>query len=67
MARYVVVDTDTETIVGGPYLWDGLAEWTPPVAGTLLLESEALADGYTWPPPPDLEPEEPPAEPGPEG
>lgn len=50
--RYVVVDEETKTIVGGPYLWDGITEWTPPDEGTLMLEADALADGYTYPPMP---------------
>lgn len=47
--RYVVVDVPSKTIVGGPYLWDGVTPWTPPVAGTLMLESDALAAGYAYP------------------
>lgn len=59
--RYVVVDTDNKTIIGGPYLWDGVSQWTPPEEGTLLLEADATAQGYDYPP------MEPPAEPGTEG
>lgn len=58
MARYVVVvDSPSKLIVGGPYLWDGVAEWTPPEQGTLLLESDAAEQGYQWPP--DPEPNQP--------
>jgi hypothetical protein len=49
--RYVVVDEADKTIVGGPYKWDGVATWTPPEAGTLILEADALAAGYTYPAP----------------
>ena len=49
-ARYVVVDDETQTIVGGPYKWDGVRPWTPPEEGRLMLESEAIAAGYTYPP-----------------
>ena len=59
--RYLVVDEASRTIVGGPYLWDGEAQWTPPDEGTLMLESEAMAAGYGWPAPPPP-PEDPPAE-----
>lgn len=51
--RYDVVDPATKTIVGGPYQWDGVTEWTPPQieaspdAGYLvILESDAVAQGY---------------------
>lgn len=54
--RYVVVDEQTHTIVGGTYLWDGQAEWTPPVAGTLLPELDAQEQGYAWPAQPEAEP-----------
>lgn len=62
--RWVVVpdDPDNKTIVGGAYLWDGQAEWAPPEQGRLMLESEALTAGYSYPPPPPPDPEEPPAE-----
>lgn len=38
--RYVV--TVEDHIVGGPYLWDGETEWTPPEVGKLELESDYL-------------------------
>jgi hypothetical protein len=47
--RYVVVNTETMLIVGGPYKWDGETPWAPSEEGTLMLESEALAGGYTYP------------------
>lgn len=54
--RYDVVDPATRIIVGGPYKWDGVTQWTPPEIQTnpdagylLLLESDALAQGYTYP------------------
>lgn len=46
--RWVVVDED-RSIVGGPYLWDGETEWEPPEQGRLMVEGDALADGYTYP------------------
>jgi hypothetical protein len=49
VARWVVVDSDTRTIVGGPYLWDGTTEWTPPEQGRLILEADAFDAGYTYP------------------
>ncbi|GAB1642523.1 hypothetical protein [Krasilnikovia sp. MM14-A1259] len=55
MHRYVVVDPAEHVIVGGPYLWDGVAAWTPPDEGELLLESDALAAGYVWAPDPAAE------------
>lgn len=51
--RYVVVNESTHLIVGGPYAWDGMTEWTPPDPGTLMLEAAALTNGYAYPPPPD--------------
>lgn len=50
--RYVVVNETTHFIIGGPYLWNGEGEWRPEEAGTLMLESEADDQGYTWEPPP---------------
>jgi hypothetical protein len=44
--RYVVVDTPKRLIIGGPYLWDGTAAWTPPEEGALILEDDAIASGY---------------------
>jgi hypothetical protein len=52
ISRWVVVNTATYMIVGGPYKWDGVAPWTPPEAGTLMLEADALEQGYEYPPPP---------------
>lgn len=53
VGRYVVVDEGTKYILGGPYLWDGVAEWTPPEEGTLMIEADARAQGYDWPPDPE--------------
>lgn len=57
--RWVVVNPETETIVGGPYLWDGEAEWAAPeITGSpdagyqLVLEADALERGYGYPPHP---------------
>lgn len=54
--KYVVGDPNTMIIVGGPYRWDGVTEWTPPEIQDnpdadykILLESDALAQGYTYP------------------
>lgn len=51
IGRYVVVNSDEKTIVGGPYKWDPerSPEWTSPEEGTVMLESEAGEQGYTWP------------------
>jgi hypothetical protein len=49
MDRYVVADPGSMTIIGGPYLWDGVTAWTPPADGTLMLEADALAAGYAYP------------------
>jgi hypothetical protein len=53
MGRYVVVDETDMLILGGPYVWDGVCEWTPPAAGQLMLESVALGAGYAYPPAPE--------------
>lgn len=37
--RYVVVDNKGKQ-VGGPYIWDGVSEWSPPEEGKLELESD---------------------------
>lgn len=34
-------------IVGGPYQWNGMTEWSPPEEGMLVLESEAKDMGIT--------------------
>lgn len=49
--RYVVVDKKAKAVVGGPYLWDGKTDWTPPDEGDLMLESEATGKGYKHPEP----------------
>lgn len=39
VARWWVVDPDDRTVLlGGPYLWDGVAPWTPPETGRLVRE-----------------------------
>lgn len=49
--RYVVVREAPEdrTIIGGPYLWDGHTDWTPPDDGDLMREAEALEAGFRYP------------------
>ena len=49
IGRWVVVRGGA--IVGGPYLWDGEAEWQPPEPGELVRESDALKAGHTYPQP----------------
>jgi hypothetical protein len=39
--RYVVVDNKGKQ-VGGPYIWDGVSEWSPPEDGKLVLEEVYL-------------------------
>lgn len=53
--RWVVVDSnlDLKRIIGGPYLWDGETQWTPPEDGELMLEADAQSQGFQWPPPPN--------------
>jgi len=55
MARYVVVDPEERVIVGGPYLWDGVSAWVPPEPGVLMVEAEAAAEGFVYPPDPASE------------
>jgi hypothetical protein len=63
--RYVVVDTTAMTIIGGPYKWDGVTAWIPPEDGTLMLETDAIEQGYHYPPDPAAEaPAEDPADVG---
>lgn len=52
VARYVLVSTDAtdKVIKQGPLLWDGGSTVTPAAGLTLMLESDALAAGYTYPP-----------------
>jgi hypothetical protein len=51
--RWVVIDPDhaNKTILDGPFKWDGVAQWTPPTAGELMLEADALAGGWQYPQP----------------
>ncbi|MFE0329086.1 hypothetical protein ACFW08_20335 [Streptomyces sp. NPDC058960] len=54
MARYVAVsatDPDDMVIKLGPLEWDGQTEYNPGDGLRLLLEADALAQGYTYPPP----------------
>lgn len=60
MGRYVVADPATKVIVGGPYAWNGITQWTPneivdnPDAGYAITEEAiALDEGYTYPTPGD--------------
>lgn len=50
--RYVTVPTDTtdRAIKHGPLLWDGTTALTAPQGTKLILEADALAQGYTYPP-----------------
>lgn len=49
MPSYVVVDAEQRTIIGGPYLQDWVADWTPPEPGAVMLEADAVAEGFTVP------------------
>lgn len=57
VGRYVSVDVPTKKILSGPFKLDPVANpsWVPGDGGTIMLESAAVAGGYTWPaaPPPD--------------
>lgn len=54
MPNYVVVNPATKKILAGPFLWDpsSQAAWVAPVAGTVMLESDAASGGYTATAPP---------------
>lgn len=55
MATYVVLN-DNDEIIGGPYLWDGKTEWTPPEEGTLdTLDAYKLRHPDPEPEPPVVE------------
>jgi hypothetical protein len=45
--NWVTVNSDTMAIVAGPYAWDGSGD--SPGPDPLMLESDALAAGYTYP------------------
>lgn len=50
--RWVVVSDDPNDRAIrciGPYLWDGVTPWQPPVAGRLVRERDAIGAGYTYP------------------
>lgn len=51
--RYVGVSTDTndKTIKLGPLLWDGVSPYDPGPDYVLIMESDALDGGYSYPPP----------------
>lgn len=48
---YVEVSDDSsdKVIAGGPLIWDGVTDFTPPSGTHLMLTVDALAEGYTWP------------------
>jgi hypothetical protein len=50
VTRYVVVDVPNHLIVGGPYMWDGVTQWSAPEAGTLMTLAAALTGGHSWTP-----------------
>ena len=52
--NYVVVsatDPYDKVIKNGPLLWDGETPYDPGTGLKLLLESDALEQGYVYPPP----------------
>lgn len=55
--RYVVVSVDTsdKTIYGGPMLWDGQGVFDPGPGRKLIPDTDARAQGYTFPAPPAAE------------
>ncbi len=55
--RYVLVDPETLTILEGAFAWDGETPWPPGEDPNMILEADAYAAGYSWPPPPPPEPE----------
>ncbi|WP_097964939.1 hypothetical protein [Streptomyces sp. or20] len=63
---YVAVNADDPTdmvIKLGPLLWDGETEYNPGPQYRLVLEVDALAQGYVYPPPEGGgDPGEPPSE-----
>lgn len=52
--RYVLISTDItdKVIKGGPILWDGSSLYTATSGHMTLSESDALAQGYMYPPQP---------------
>lgn len=50
--RYVIVSDDEsdKVIVQGPLLWDGVTPFYPGPDVHMMLESDALAAGYTYKP-----------------
>lgn len=50
---YVIVSTDPGdlTIHGGPLAWDGVSTYNPGMGMKLMLTSDAVAAGYTFPAP----------------
>lgn len=49
VSRYVIVSTNTsdKVIKDGPILWDGTSAFTIPAGMIAILESNAIAQGYT--------------------
>jgi hypothetical protein len=61
MARYVAVnanDLNDKVIKMGPLGWDGVTPYNPGDQYLLMLEATALADGYVYPPPEYIAPDE---------
>lgn len=52
VTRYVIVSTDPadKIIKDGPILWDGVTVLNLPSGQQSMLESNAIAAGYTYPP-----------------
>lgn len=48
MNRYCII---IDGYIVNTIVWDGVSEWTPPEGALVLLESEALAQGYEYAPP----------------
>lgn len=46
--RWVLVNREAHTIIDGAFLWDGETPWEPGESPDMILEADALAEGYTW-------------------
>lgn len=58
VTNWWTVDDARMLIMGGPFLWDGVTTWTPPV-GQRAVNANPIGSGYSWPTDPYLDMEWP--------
>lgn len=48
VSNWWLVSDSLMKVMGGPFLWDGSSDWTPP-SGQRAVNTDPTGQGYTWP------------------